>query len=148
MKENDGTEKRGPCRQGTSKQSHWEKTEHLQFHFMESGHCTNGKRCPKTYVKPYKPDEVQSFFTILIPGRYGKNGWFKRGEWWRWPGSNRRPPRCERGALPAELHPHLKNAARPCLSSRKRIRNRRSLKLHLYSAASVFLPLSPEKAIF
>ena len=25
-------------------------------------------------------------------------------EWWTWPGSNRRPPRCERGALPTELH--------------------------------------------
>ncbi len=26
--------------------------------------------------------------------------------WWSWSGSNRRPPRCERGALPAELQPH------------------------------------------
>ena len=25
--------------------------------------------------------------------------------WWRWPGSNRRPPACKAGALPAELHP-------------------------------------------
>ena len=24
---------------------------------------------------------------------------------WRWPGSNRRPPACKAGALPAELHP-------------------------------------------
>ena len=27
-------------------------------------------------------------------------------DWWRIAGSNRRPPRCERGALPAELIPH------------------------------------------
>jgi hypothetical protein len=26
--------------------------------------------------------------------------------WWTWPGSNRRPHRCERCALPAELHAH------------------------------------------
>ena len=25
--------------------------------------------------------------------------------WWRWPGSNRRPPACKAGALPPELHP-------------------------------------------
>ena len=26
-------------------------------------------------------------------------------KWWRWPGSNRRPPACKAGALPTELHP-------------------------------------------
>src|SRR6267378_347137 len=26
--------------------------------------------------------------------------------WWTWPGSNRRPPACKAGALPAELHAH------------------------------------------
>ena len=26
--------------------------------------------------------------------------------WWRWTGSNRWPPACKAGALPAELHPH------------------------------------------
>src|ERR1700719_551338 len=31
---------------------------------------------------------------------------------WRWPGSNRRPPACKAGALPAELHPHARR--RPC----------------------------------
>jgi hypothetical protein len=25
-------------------------------------------------------------------------------QWWTWGGSNPRPPRCERGALPTELH--------------------------------------------
>ena len=28
--------------------------------------------------------------------------------WWRWGGSNSWPPACKAGALPAELHPHLK----------------------------------------
>ena len=27
--------------------------------------------------------------------------------WWRWTGSNRWPPACKAGALPAELHPHF-----------------------------------------
>ena len=27
--------------------------------------------------------------------------------WWRWTGSNRWPPACKAGALPAELHPHI-----------------------------------------
>ena len=29
--------------------------------------------------------------------------------WWRWTGSNRRPPACKAGALPAELHPQRLN---------------------------------------
>ena len=29
-----------------------------------------------------------------------------REKWWTWPGSNRRPPACKAGALPAELHAH------------------------------------------
>ena len=28
---------------------------------------------------------------------------------WRWRGSNPRPPDCEPGALPAELHPHIQD---------------------------------------
>src|SRR4030066_703806 len=36
--------------------------------------------------------------TIFPPGREG---------WWRRRGLNPRPPRCERGALPTELLPHL-----------------------------------------
>ena len=31
------------------------------------------------------------------------------GPWWRRADSNRRPPRCERGALPAELRPHARH---------------------------------------
>jgi hypothetical protein len=32
--------------------------------------------------------------------------------WWSWSGSNRRPPECKSGALPAELQPLLRSAAR------------------------------------
>ena len=31
---------------------------------------------------------------------------------WRWPGSNRRPPACKAGALPAELHPRAARTPR------------------------------------
>ena len=31
-------------------------------------------------------------------------------DWWRWTGSNRRPPACKAGALPAELHPRSPSA--------------------------------------
>ena len=31
-----------------------------------------------------------------------------RQNWWRYAGSNRRPPACKAGALPAELYPHIK----------------------------------------
>src|SRR6266516_6175068 len=31
----------------------------------------------------------------------------QRRSWWTWPGSNRRPPACKAGALPAELHAHF-----------------------------------------
>ena len=30
-----------------------------------------------------------------------------RSNWWRYAGSNRRPPACKAGALPAELYPHI-----------------------------------------
>ena len=34
--------------------------------------------------------------------------------WWRWSGSNRRPPQCHCGALPTELHPQ--KSIQPTLS--------------------------------
>ena len=33
----------------------------------------------------------------------------RRNDWWTWPGSNRRPPACKAGALPAELHAHRRS---------------------------------------
>jgi hypothetical protein len=41
---------------------------------------------------------------------YMKAGWSYH--WWSWSGSNRRPPECKSGALPAELQPP-KNQSRP-----------------------------------
>jgi hypothetical protein len=35
--------------------------------------------------------------------------------WWRWTGSNRWPPACKAGALPAELHPHISLKIEDCL---------------------------------
>jgi hypothetical protein len=32
--------------------------------------------------------------------------------WWSWPGSNRRPPGCKPGALPAELQPLIRDGGR------------------------------------
>jgi hypothetical protein len=34
-------------------------------------------------------------------------------DWWSWSGSNRRPPECKSGALPAELQPQEKINSRP-----------------------------------
>ena len=53
-------------------------------------------------------------------------------EMWRWAGSNRRPPACKAGALPAELHPRrlrpLAQSGRGSMSGRPvcRLRLRRS----------------------
>ncbi len=43
----------------------------------------------------------------ILMGRFGVEKTMKgRGyRWWRWAGSNCRPPACKAGALPAELHP-------------------------------------------
>ena len=38
-------------------------------------------------------------------------GRMKDDEEWRRPGSNRRPPACKAGALPAELRPHAHGGA-------------------------------------
>ena len=36
--------------------------------------------------------------------------YYRRTNWWSWSGSNRRPPECKSGALPAELQPLLYHA--------------------------------------
>src|SRR5690606_31973813 len=40
---------------------------------------------------------------------HSRTAWFE--EWWSQAGSNRRPPACHAGALPAELWPHVLGAA-------------------------------------
>ena len=42
------------------------------------------------------------------------------GRWWRWAGSNCRPPACKAGALPAELHPRRDRAWWAFLDSNQR----------------------------
>src|SRR6476646_6927396 len=45
-----------------------------------------------------------------LPGRDAPAAWVCIGtmrKWWRMTGSNRRPPACKAGALPAELIPHV-----------------------------------------
>ena len=44
---------------------------------------------------------------------HGRGARGRRQDRWRWPGSNRRPPACKAGALPAELHPRAPSAIRP-----------------------------------
>src|SRR5262249_10343316 len=48
----------------------------------------------------------------MAVGRKARNriAGFLRKEWWTARGSNSRPPRCERGALPAELAAHSTNS--------------------------------------
>ena len=41
--------------------------------------------------------------------------------WWRWTGSNRWPPACKAGALPAELHPHFSFLSVPTFEPFKRL---------------------------
>ena len=50
-----------------------------------------------TFELPKKFNEVSSF-----------NGTSVNFLWWRLPGSNRWPPACKAGALPAELTPHIR----------------------------------------
>jgi len=55
------------------------------------------KRSRSTTKKPHA--RAQSRFGV-------ENSTIALGPWWRMTGSNRRPPACKAGALPAELIPH------------------------------------------
>jgi hypothetical protein len=48
-------------------------------------------------------DPRQTFFLKRMTDRHPST--FPRGKWWSRTGSNRRPPACKAGALPAELRP-------------------------------------------
>ncbi len=58
-------------------------------------------RCPK-FITSLADDQPRTACArhSLLTTRH----WFF---WWSWPGSNRRPPACKAGALPAELQPQL-----------------------------------------
>ena len=57
-------------------------------------------RCPK-FIPSLAEDQLRTAFARH--SRLTARHWFF---WWSWPGSNRRPPACKAGALPAELQPH------------------------------------------
>src|SRR6266849_2668915 len=44
--------------------------------------------------------------------------------WWSWSGSNRRPPECKSGALPAELQPLVRKTDRGRLDARAGVQPR------------------------
>ncbi len=52
--------------------------------------------------------EMELIFLRLCHSRIAPPGFlsFYKGIWWTWGGSNPRPHRCERCALPTELHAH------------------------------------------
>ena len=47
----------------------------------------------------------QTIALSLLNFQLNHRSWNPEENWWRWSGLNRRPRRCERRALPTELHP-------------------------------------------
>src|SRR5580704_14940412 len=68
--------------------------------------------------------QATQFSRKIIVARRAKH----YGIWWTWPGSNRRPPACKAGALPAELHAHCRTSidGKAFISVRKIRKVRRS----------------------
>src|ERR1700680_3198186 len=60
----------------------------------------------------YRPGGFRASHTFSCAERFRN--------WWSWSGSNRRPPECKSGALPAELQP-LKFEAAPFRAASKKI---------------------------
>ena len=79
----------------------------------------------------HRPHDYQScaLTSWAISPRFGSQSPFHTLSWWRWGGSNSWPPACKAGALPAELHPHIRDCGlSPSLphfeSSFKNLQNR------------------------
>ena len=72
------------------------RSSHLSYRPARLLTSALGLRCGPTRF------ERRSMLAALpsFSGQSGSNGW------WSWSGSNRRPPECKSGALPAELQPH------------------------------------------
>ena len=63
---------------------------------------TNTRRMPKSTLRDLSSPPTTT------PGSLNQTSHTQSQKpWWRWTGSNRRPPACKAGALPAELHPQL-----------------------------------------
>jgi hypothetical protein len=60
---------------------------------------------------PSRSSRLQPAFALRAPARQPSSRFASEG-WWSQTGSNRRPPACKAGALPTELWPRLRNAAR------------------------------------
>ena len=69
------------------------------FQIFKELHTINGESCPVD-LGPRCRFHNSLFFRFLPPTR-------PQSCWWRLTGSNRRPPACKAGALPAELNPPL-----------------------------------------
>ena len=57
-------------------------------------------------VYPLRKNSFLFLFTLLHCSVFKVQ--FAVSRWWRWGESNSWPPACKAGALPAELHPHIK----------------------------------------
>ena len=62
----------------------------------QSAHLTQALNAPCVFVSPLRIKPASLGFAS-VPHPF----------WWRVPGSNRWPPACKAGALPAELTPHI-----------------------------------------
>ena len=51
--------------------------------------------------------------SLVLAVRYFRASSLGSSFWWRYAGSNRRPPACKAGALPAELYPHIFSGTEP-----------------------------------
>ena len=61
---------------------------------------------PGLLIRPPSPCGLRRTAFLLSLSRKGEG-------WWSWSGSNRRPPECKSGALPAELQPRWFSLSRP-----------------------------------
>jgi hypothetical protein len=78
------------------------------------GHIT--KKMLERYTHPTnarKVDALETFSENLDGQNLGRTENDDGKSWWTAGGSNSRPPRCERGALPTELAAHRKNEIVP-----------------------------------
>ena len=83
-------------------------------HASEDTRRTLGFTCDTQTPASQTPASQTRWPDIHQPGRYEPRPIrTKPHAWWRRSGSNRRPPACKAGALPAELHPLLRSIGGP-----------------------------------
>ena len=78
------------------------------FAIASAGHHFSREVCLRSLSSPFAPHRnTQKRNFGASAGHHVSVGNYLRETWWRRRGLNPRPPRCERGALPTELLPHL-----------------------------------------